>query len=655
MVFRLDPAFVASYAEKVPPFGFNGLGELVYLRTYSRVKENGEKEKWFETIERVVNGCYNMQKDWIEAHSLGWNELQAQESAQEMFTRAFEMKWLPPGRGLWCLGSPITEEKKLYAALNYCGFVSTADIGQGDPSKPFRFVAEHLMLGIGLGYDVKGAGKLVIKKPLTEEVTYVVEDSREGWVEAISRLLDSYFLEDKPTQRIDYSLVRPMGVPIKGFGGLASGPAPLRELIESCRTTLDAGIGKPLTVTNIVDIMNYISMAVVSGNVRRSAQISFGEANDDEFIDLKNYQKNPQRQGHGWASNNSIFAEIGMDYTKIAKSIAINGEPGVAWLDNMREFSRMNGVSDYKDSRVSGGNPCLEQSLESYELCCLVETFPSRATDREDYLRTLKFAYLYAKTVTLGKSHWPETNRVLLRNRRIGCSMSGIAQFIAKYGVEELRQWCQEGYEVIGKYDTIYSNFLAIPKSIKTTSIKPSGSVSLLSGCTAGMHYPESRYYIRRVRLAENSALVPGLQARGYFIEKDHYSPNTVVVEFPIDAGEGVRIQKDVTMWEQLALAAFLQRHWADNQVSCTVTFDPETEGPHIAAALNYYQYELKGISFLPRLKSGAYSQMPYEAITVEVYQAKMAALKSSGQALVDNEDAESEKYCDGDKCVMPR
>ena len=96
-----------------------------------------------------------------------------------------------------------------------------------------------------------------------------------------------------------------------------------------------------------------------------------------------------------------------------------------------------------------GTNPCSEQSLESYELCTLVETFPFRAVDRQDYLRTLKFAYLYAKTVTLGKTHWPETNRVLLRNRRIGCSISGVAQFITKYGVEELRQWCEEGYKTL--------------------------------------------------------------------------------------------------------------------------------------------------------------------------------------------------------------
>jgi ribonucleoside-triphosphate reductase len=183
-----------------------------------------------------------------------------------------------------------------------------------------------------------------------------------------------------------------------------------------------------------------------------------------------------------------------------------------------------------KDHRAKGGNPCLEQTLESYELCCLVETFPNNHTDYEDFQTTLKvrmtvlaaddvcnhsataghcftlvvtrnvflsicrvefssvccsrlqFAYLYAKTVTLGRTHWPYTNRVMLRNRRIGCSMSGIAQFLAGRGIDELRSWCDKGYAAIGDYDKRFSDWFAIPGSIKSTCIKPSGTVSLVAG-----------------------------------------------------------------------------------------------------------------------------------------------------------------------------
>ena len=127
--------------------------------------------------------------------------------------------------------------------------------------------------------------------------------------------------------------------------------------------------------------MNLIGKCVVAGNVRRTAEIVFGDPYDEEYLDLKNYKVNPHRDQYGWTSNNSIFAELGMDYTESAKRIVDNGEPGFAWLENMRQYSRMKNGGDNKDHRAMGGNPCLEQTLESYELCCLVETFPSNHDD----------------------------------------------------------------------------------------------------------------------------------------------------------------------------------------------------------------------------------------------------------------------------------
>ena len=115
--FKLSENFISKYKRKKAPFGFNGLGELVYMRTYSRIKENGKNERWWETVQRVVEGTYTMQMNWIESHQLGWNPWQAQKSAQEMYDRIFNMKFLPPGRGLWAMGTAITEEKGLYAAL----------------------------------------------------------------------------------------------------------------------------------------------------------------------------------------------------------------------------------------------------------------------------------------------------------------------------------------------------------------------------------------------------------------------------------------------------------------------------------------------------------------------------------------------------------
>jgi len=652
--FRLSELFMAKYRRKKAPFGFNGLGELVYNRTYSRLKDDGKNEQWWETVQRVVEGTFNMQKKHIDAHGLGWNAWKAQHSAQEMYDRIFNMKFLPPGRGLWAMGTPITEKKNLHAALNNCAFVSTEQL-KSDFSKPFAFLMDASMLGVGVGFDTKGEQSIILKgpNPARKEEVYLIPDTREGWVESLKMLLDSYSLGTGAII-LDYTDIRPAGVPIKGFGGESSGPDPLIELHEKCREILDAEIGKPLSITAIVDIMNLIGKCVVSGNVRRSAEIVFGEPDCEEYLDLKNYEVNPHRAEYGWTSNNSIFATTGMDYEPSAKRVQYNGEPGYAWLENMRAYGRMADAPNWKDSRACGGNPCLEQTLESYELCCLVETFPTNHDSLEDYLVTLKYAYLYAKSVTLGKTHWPETNRVMLRNRRIGCSMSGIAQFVANKGIGTLQSWMDKGYNHIQNLDREYSDWMAIPRSIKTTSIKPSGTVSLLAGTTPGIHFPESRYYIRRIRLGRDSALVPALEKAGYKLEPAFGSEkSTLVVEIPVDIGEGVRTLDKVSMWEQLSLAALAQKYWADNQVSCTVTFDPETEGPQIANALDIFQYQLKGISFLPRLEVGAYAQMPYESIDEATYQTLKDSLGKLSFGRIRGEEVVIERFCDNDVCEL--
>ncbi|RHZ12701.1 hypothetical protein DYB31_007421, partial [Aphanomyces astaci] len=679
--FRLSNKFVDSFKDVPPPFGFNGLGELVYMRTYSR---------------------------------LGWNGREAHRSAREMYRRIFAMKFLPPGRGLWAMGSPITEERKLYAALNNCAFVSTEDVDRRfSPAEPFCFLMDAAMLGVGVGFDTKGAGKIMVKGPKhggTVEMVHIA-DSREGyrhpfriaamtiniitcrWVESLRMLLEAYFLH-RPVPVFDYSQIRPAGMAIKGFGGISSGPDSLQAMHRTIMATLDPLVGRPMTVhlpplgmqtystrytqvRGIVDLMNHIGVCVVSGNVRRTAEIAFGDAQDPAYVALKDYTQHPDRAAYGWTSNNSVFASLGMDYVPICKQIVQNGEPGFAWLQNMQEYSRMDGVPDHRDARAAGGNPCLEQTLESYELCCLVETFPANHASLDEYKETLRYtnertvqvdecmlmnvciryAYLYAKTVTLGQTHWPITNRVMLRNRRIGCSMSGIAQFITQRGLHELKDWCTQGYDAIQAYDKTYSDFLAIPRSIKTTSIKPSGTVSLLAGATPGMHYPESRFYIRRVRLDRGSELLPALRAAGYHLEPAAEAPNeTLVVSIPVDVGENVRTLSQLSAWEQLSLASFLQRYWADNQVSCTITFDPVLEGPQLEHALAYFQYQLKGVSLLPKVPLGAYAQMPYEEISEATYKSMVSALSPVSFREIKTRGGPVEvpdRFCDSSSCEI--
>eukprot|EP01127_Copromyxa_protea_P016626 TRINITY_DN4968_c0_g1_i1.p1 TRINITY_DN4968_c0_g1~~TRINITY_DN4968_c0_g1_i1.p1 ORF type:complete len:694 (+),score=94.34 TRINITY_DN4968_c0_g1_i1:195-2084(+) len=624
------------------------MGEFVFKRTYSRIKADGNNESWADCVERVVNGTFNMQKRWILANNRHWDEEKAQKTAQKMYDKIWNMKFLPPGRGLWAMGSPLTEERNLHVALNNCAFVSTEDLCS-NPSKPFTFLMEASMLGIGVGFDTKGAANGPIPVSPSGFFDYTIPDSREGWVESVRLLIDSYFKGGKVV-RFNYDEIRPKGTPIKGFGGVASGFEPLKRLHEDLTVTLDANVGKPMSVTTIVDIMNHIGRCVVAGNVRQSAEIAFGEATE-EYLNLKNYAKNPHRIEYGWTSNNSVFAKIGMDYGPLVERIADNGEPGIAWLQNMREFSRM-GESDWKDENAAGGNPCLEQTLESYELCCLVENFPEKHESLEEFLDTLSVSYLYAKTVTLGTTPWPETNDIIDRNRRIGTSISGLAQFNAHRGVSALVDWCREGYDTIQRLDEKYSKWLQIPKSIKTTSVKPSGSVSLLAGSTPGMHWPLSEYYIRRIRISKQSQhLIQPFREAGYVIEDANEDPNgTAIILFPIHIGKGVRSLSDVSMWEQLELASLLQQHWADNQVSCTISFDKK-EASHIAHALDYFQYKLKGISFLPKSDYG-YVQAPYEPITQEEYETLLARINNVdlGQAVIE---AVPTKFCDNSSCEV--
>jgi hypothetical protein len=311
----------------------------------------------------------------------------------------------------------------------------------------------------------------------------------------------------------------------------------LHEALEG--SVLGPRRGKPLGVTGVVDIMNLIGRSVVSGDVRQTAEIAFGDPSCTEYCALKDYTANPARAAWGWTSNNSVFASLGMDYRGLAERVHTAGEPGFAWLENMRRFGRMGDAPNNRDARAAGGNPCLEQTLESKELCCLVETFPAAHADFEDFALTLRSAYLYAKTVTLGPTHWPATNAIMARNRRIGTSMSGLAQFLGKRGMGALVDWCDRGYAVVQEEDARLSEALAIPRSVKTTCVKPSGTVSLLAGATPGVHFPESRFYWRRVRLSRDHAMVQQLREAGYEVEPALEDPDRkVVVKVPVDAGE---------------------------------------------------------------------------------------------------------------------
>jgi ribonucleoside-triphosphate reductase (thioredoxin) len=646
--FRLSDTFVEPYRDSEVPWG--PLGYVTYKRTYSRRlsefdPEAEGTEEWWQTCRRVVEGMFNMQKQHVFQLGLEWNDNKAQKTAKEAYDRLFNLKWTPPGRGLWMMGTKFVEERTAAGLFN-CAFRSTRDLSTKG-GYLFAWMMDALMVGVGVGFDTEGASTVTIREPEYTNDTLFIDDSREGWVNSVHTLLDGFFFGGK-IPKYDYSAIRPLGADIKGFGGTSSGPEPLMELHKNLKELYTSKIGEPITSVDIVDTENLIGRCVVSGNVRRSAALAMGRYDDTHYLQMKNDQE--KLYHHRWGSNNSFNAKVGMDYSWHAEQSQKNGEPGYIWLDNARTRGRFKDGPRYDDINVAGFNPCVEQQLEDAELCCLVETYPAKHEDLEDYLRTLKIAYLYGKTITLSNTHWPETNAKMLKNRRIGLSQSGVVQAFNKFGRRAMYEMCDNAYDYVKQLDEEYSNWLCIPKSIRMTSIKPSGTVSLLNGSTPGIHYPEDEYYIRRIRFSNTSSLVDKLRNSGYNVEDDKYTPNTSVVEFPVHEPYYTKGKKDVSIWEQLETAAQYQYYWADNSVSITVTFKPE-EAQHIKTALELYETRLKAVSFL-RYDETGYEQAPYEAITKKKFE-KMSAKIEVFQRFDTKEGGSGSKFCTNDTCTV--
>jgi adenosylcobalamin-dependent ribonucleoside-triphosphate reductase len=666
--FQLASEFVAGYKDKKPPFGYsdvagNSVGEITFLRTYSRKKEDGTKETWAEVCERVINGMYSLQKDHAKQSRLPWSDAKAAASAKEAFERLFQLKWTPPGRGLWVMGTDIVNVQKNSAALQNCAFVSTNEMTKQNPGKPFAFLMEASMLGVGVGFDDKGATKgFEIYEP-TETVEYVIPDTREGWAESTVALINSYLKADQKAISFNYDEIRPFGTPIKTFGGTASGPAPLEKLHKAINKLFAGRKGEQVTRRDLADIGNLIGVCVVSGNVRRSAELLIGQIDDNDFLNLKNHEAFPERNnysdpenpGWGYMSNNSVEVSVGTDFNPIIEGIVRNGEPGVIWMDMSRKYGRLADAPNNKDHRVVGYNPCAEQSLESFEMCTLVETYLNRHESLEDFKRTLKFAYLYAKTVTLLPTHWEETNAIMQRNRRIGTSVSGVANFADNKGLHILREWMDAGYLTVKAYDQSYSEWMGVRESIKMTTVKPSGTVSILAGESPGVHWaPGGQYFNRAIRFANDDPMLALFKMANYKVELDVTDSGRSVVYFPIKSG-ALRSEKEVSIYEKMALAAQAQRYWSDNSVSVTVTFDAETEADAVGTALHMYDGQLKTVSFLP-MGNAVYAQQPYTQITEEEYNEygnSLFPIDLTGIYQGMGIEAVGEAYCTTDACEI--
>ena len=637
--FYLNEAYCRKLRKKQARFGFGGFGEAVYYRTYSRIKPDGSREHWADTVMRVINGVISIRKNHYIMNDLSWDEQQWQRYAHELADAMFEMKWLPPGRGLWIMGTDYIYERGS-AALNNCGAVDTADLAAAAD-----WTMDMLMCGVGVGFNTAWKGENVSMPDKSRPHVFVIPDSREGWVASVRLLIESY-TKNGTWCTFDYSKIRPEGSPIKGFGGTASGSAPLRQLHKRIESYLDTYVqGDSDSTRCIADIMNAIGVCIVAGNVRRSAQIALGSVDDQTFLELKDYAKHPERAEIGWISNNTVVLEKNEDFQKlplIAKYIKDKGEPGIMNLINIQKYGR---YGEKAEDKAWLANPCSEIALESFELCNLAEVFHARCEDEATFYKAVEFATFYASTAALLPTHRSETNTIIMRNRRIGVSLSGIADMLDELGTAELTSRLRKGYKLVCSLNRQLACEAGIPASIRVTTVKPSGTISQLVGVSSGMHFPNFQYAIRRMRVGNHTPICKVLNSAGIPNEPDRYSVNTTVFEFPIDQGKTRKV-KEVSAWEQFALLAMLQREWSDNMVSCTISFDTEREGDRIEHMLAQFAPIIKSVSMMPYNKNETYIQMPYEEISKKEYKKRVAAFsKINWEEYNANSDC-AEQFC---------
>lgn len=601
---------------------FSTVGYITYKRTYARrldeTNPNSATEEFEDTMNRVIASTNNQL-------NVGFTD----DEKARLRKYLMELKGTVAGRFLWQMGTETVERLGL-ASLQNCAFTVI-----NEPVRPFTWAMDMLMLGSGVGYNIqrKNVDKLpevnsLFTRPVrvdSADADFIVPDSREGWVQLLGKTLKAAFLSDRKTT-FTYStvLVRGKGSTIKGFGGTASGPEDLCWGIEKISEILEKRAGKKLRPVDALDIMNIIGAVVVAGNVRRSAQIAIGDPDDVEYLLAKRWDMGNIPSWRAMSNNSVVCNDMKDLHEYFWDGYEGKGEPyGLINLRLSRKIGRL-GDTNYPDPDVEGYNPCAEQSLAAYETCCLAEIYLPNITSKDELVDVSKLLYRINKHSLALPCHLEETADIVHKNMRMGIGITGVLQ-----ATEEQKSWLTTTYDELRDFDKEYSALHGFPESIKITTVKPSGTLSLLPGVTPGCHPAYAQYMIRRIRISADHSLVNVCREHGYPVEyqqnfdgsEDH---STVVVSFPFAYPEGTVLANEMTALSQLETVKWLQEVWSDNSVSCTVYYRKE-ELPEIKKYLaKNYKNNHKSLSFLLHSEHG-FKQAPYEEITKEAYDALVA------------------------------
>lgn len=633
MTVKLSEEFINKYKNIEPPM--TDLGNFVYYRTYSRfLPELNRREYWYETCRRAVEYNCNIV-----------NGVTTKE-AEELYDAMFNLKMFLSGRTLWVGG---TESSKKYPSSNFnCSYTNIEKIE--DICEVFYL----LMLGCGVGFSalkeqcdklpefntnidvvhkVYGDKRLYDPSKILEKTVcgdceaassiIIVGDSKEGWVESLSYLLNLMTNNDEHTIIVNYDNVRPEGSPLKTFGGYASGPEPLKQMFDKIVNVIKNSGGK-LKPVDILDICNLLGQAVQVGGVRRSAEVCLFDKDDKDVRFAKQKIFTQDSSGnwvtdtnllHRTSSNNSILFNSKPSFNElkeIFESIKTTGEPGFINAEAARKrFPEMMGM-----------NPCCEILLPSKGFCNLVEV-NCMSNSQLELFHTIGLATRASYRMACVDIELPEWDKNMKENMLLGVSLSGWQDFVNQETLSTATQKDMlKHLRNCAKLEMKkYSNELGRNESKLVTTEKPSGTLSLLPTISPGVHHSHAPYYIRRVRINSGDPLVKVCEALGYNVvpEVGQTLENctTKVVEFYVKAPEG-KTKQNVTAIEQLETYKMFMENYVDHNTSITVTVK-NNEWDDVVGWVYENWDSFIGISFLS-LDNSTYPLMPYETITEEQY-----------------------------------
>jgi ribonucleoside-triphosphate reductase len=662
----ISDAEAARYADLVPDWGFGGLGYVTFKRTYARpvyatqfngdpiLNEWGEAivertEEWHETVQRVVNGAQNIGAE------LSMSEL------RRLYDYMFYLKGLPSGRALWQLGT-VNNERLGGDSLVNCWFV---DVGR---VSDFQWSIERLMLGGGVGFSCDKPERLGLVRKATvvhrdkSDSDFIVPDKREGWGDLVFRIISAYLGDKDAPNILSYStqLVREKGTLIHGFGGTASGPDILIEGVTKICALLDRAENRHLKSVEVLDIMNIIGSIVVAGNVRRSAEIALGDLADADYMWAKRWDTGniPNERA---MSNNSVYmtdAQMTKVTTDVDEAFSQNlwagfegkGEPyGFFNLDQSQLFGRTG--ESRPDMTIVGVNPCAEIPLADRESCNLAEINLPRMASEDELHDVSVLLYKVQKAIAAMPYLDRQSDDITSRNMRLGLGVTGIAQAVDKI------DWLDATYLHLRETDALWSAFRGWPESVRLTCVKPSGTLSLLFGCTPGVHPGFSQFWVKGMRIASNHMLIPYCKQRGYnvyplkkFDGTD--DDRTMIVDFPCEFPSDTLLAEDITAVAQMDIVRLLQRVWADNAVSVTVYYKAE-ELDEIRAYLKEHWHAMKSVSFLLHDDHG-FDQAPMREITEKEFIDLSTSVQGVGERIHGSTaDLDLEDECASGSCPV--